>query len=214
MDGRVSLVIGRAYRVFCGLCGGYTEYCGKQRVLYSHIDNLGTWLRHAFPSGSRYLQRSWGFGEFLGESNSRCAVYWTDPLPISIHCASACCVLRFWWNRHHRLWEPYSTMTSPVTDKETIISRIRSSRETLASFGVLAISLFGSFVRSEEDADSDVDILVEFLPEKHTFDSFMDLSFFLEDLLGRKVDLLTPESLSPHIGPHILQEAQRVSIAA
>ena len=58
---------------------------------------------------------------------------------------------------------------------------------------------------------SDVDILVSFTPEKKTFDNFMHLGFFLEDLLGRTVDLVTTESLSPHIGPHILSEVEYVS---
>jgi len=49
-------------------------------------------------------------------------------------------------------------------------------------------------------------ILVEFAPEKHTFDNFMDVAFLLEEILGRKVELITPEALSPHIGPHILKE--------
>ncbi len=41
-----------------------------------------------------------------------------------------------------------------------------------------------------------------------TFRSFMDLAFFLEDIFGRKVDLLTPEALSPHLGPKILAEVE------
>ena len=56
--------------------------------------------------------------------------------------------------------------------------------------------------------------LVEFLPGKHSFDNFMELAFLLEDLLGRKVELVTYESLSPYIGTHILREVQRVSVAA
>jgi hypothetical protein len=61
---------------------------------------------------------------------------------------------------------------------------------------------------------SDIDILVEFMPEKHTFDNFMEVAFLLEELLGRKVELVTTEALSPHIGPHILREVARVPIAA
>jgi predicted nucleotidyltransferase len=57
-------------------------------------------------------------------------------------------------------------------------------------------------------------VLVDFMPEKHTFDNFMDVAFFLEELLGRKVELVTPEALSPYIGPHILGEMERVPIAA
>jgi uncharacterized protein len=55
---------------------------------------------------------------------------------------------------------------------------------------------------------------VKFTPEKHTFDNFMEVAFLLEEILGRKVELITPEALSPHIGPHILREVERVPIAA
>lgn len=84
----------------------------------------------------------------------------------------------------------------------------------LTALGVTGIGVFGSFVTGRQTPASDVDILVEFAPDRHTFDNFMDLSFFLEDILGRKVELVTPESLSPHIGPHILREVVRVSVAA
>lgn len=66
-------------------------------------------------------------------------------------------------------------------------------------------SLFGSFVKEADVDDSDVDILVDFEPEKKTFDNFMVLSFLLEDLFGRNVDLVTTQSLSPHIGPQSFQ---------
>ncbi len=105
-------------------------------------------------------------------------------------------------------------MVKKVNTKEAIIQRILEVRERLAFFGVRNVGLFGSFVRGEQTSLSDVDILVEFMPEKHTFDNFMDVAFLLEELLGRKVEVVTPEALSPHIGPHILREVERVSIAA
>jgi predicted nucleotidyltransferase len=105
-------------------------------------------------------------------------------------------------------------MKNKVTTKEEIIKRILEERERLASLGVVSIGLFGSFVRDEQTPMSDIDILVEFEPEKHTFDNFMEISFLLEDLLGRKVEVVTPEGLSPHIGPHILREVERVPVAA
>ena len=74
--------------------------------------------------------------------------------------------------------------------------------------GVQRLGLFGSFVRGEQNDDSDVDLLIEFRPGRKSFDSFMELSFLLEEILGRKVDLLTPESLSPYIGPKILAEVE------
>ena len=56
-----------------------------------------------------------------------------------------------------------------------------------------------------------IDILVEFHPPQKTFDNFIQLAFYLEDVLGRPVDLITSDSLSPYIGPHILQEVEYVS---
>jgi uncharacterized protein len=95
-----------------------------------------------------------------------------------------------------------------VQTKEQVLERINLNRQHLARFGVRRFGLFGSFVRSEQDDESDVDILVEFVPQEKTFDNFMNLAFFLEELLGRKVDLVTREALSPHIGPKILAEVE------
>jgi predicted nucleotidyltransferase len=101
-----------------------------------------------------------------------------------------------------------------VTTKADIFECIKSQREKLLSYGVCNIGLFGSFVRGDQSLSSDVDILVEFIPSKHTFDNFMEVVFLLEDLLKRKVEVVTPESLSRHIGPHILKEVERVPFAA
>jgi len=60
-------------------------------------------------------------------------------------------------------------------------------------YNVRRIGVFGSCVRGEQKATSDIDVLVEF--GKPTFDNFMDLAFYLEELFGRKVDLLTPEGV-------------------
>jgi hypothetical protein len=68
--------------------------------------------------------------------------------------------------------------------------------------------VFGSFVRGQQRPESDIDLLVEFEPERKSFDVFMGLSFFLEDVLQRRVELVTIESLSPYIGPHILKEVE------
>ncbi|MCF8039815.1 MAG: nucleotidyltransferase family protein [Desulfohalobiaceae bacterium] len=105
-------------------------------------------------------------------------------------------------------------MENKVTTKEELIKRILEQRERLLFLGVTSIGLFGSFVRGEQTDSSDIDILVEFTPEKHAFDNFMDVSFLLEDTLGRKVEVVTPEGLSPHIGPHILKEVERVPVTA
>ena len=105
-------------------------------------------------------------------------------------------------------------MNNQANTKDDIVRRILEKQKRLAYLGVVNIGLFGSFVRGEQTPLSDIDILVEFTPEKHTFDNFMEVSFLLEEILGRKVELITPEALSPHIGPYILREVERVPIAA
>jgi predicted nucleotidyltransferase len=105
-------------------------------------------------------------------------------------------------------------MVEKADTKESVFQRIIEGQKQLALLGVKNIGLFGSFVRGDQTRSSDIDILVEFIPEKHTFDNFMEVAFLLDDLLGRKVELITPEALSPHIGPHILREVERVPIAA
>jgi len=97
-----------------------------------------------------------------------------------------------------------------VATKQELIDLIQRHDAEIKTFGVKRLGLFGSFVRNEPKPESDVDLLVEFAPEQKTFNNFMDLGFFLEELFGRKVDLLTPESLSPYIGPFILKETEDV----
>ncbi len=86
-----------------------------------------------------------------------------------------------------------------------VIDILRSHEQEIKKrFAVRRIGLFGSFVRGEETERSDIDILVEF--EDPTFRNFMSLAFFLEDLFGRKVDLLTPEGISHRIRPFVEKE--------
>jgi predicted nucleotidyltransferase len=77
----------------------------------------------------------------------------------------------------------------------------KNAKDIKARFAVKRIGLFGSFARSEQKASSDIDILVEF--DKPTFRNFMDLSFYLEDLFGREVDLVTVKGLHPRIRPYV-----------
>lgn len=101
-----------------------------------------------------------------------------------------------------------------VKTKEEVFTLLRQNGSQLRAFGVRRVGVFGSFVRDDTNAESDVDILVEFKEGKKSFDNFMALAFFLEDLFGRKVDLLTHESLSPYIGPHILREVEYETVGA
>jgi predicted nucleotidyltransferase len=75
-------------------------------------------------------------------------------------------------------------------------------------YGVKRIGLFSSFVRGEQKETSDVDVLVEFEKEAKTFDNYMNLKFFLEDIFGRKVDLVIIDALKPDIKERILKEVK------
>ena len=94
--------------------------------------------------------------------------------------------------------------------RSDIISQIRRHRLQLTKLGVKSISLFGSVARGEDHPGSDVDILVEF-EGPATFDRFMDTRFYLEDLLGRKVDLVIPQAIKPRMKPHVLQDLVHVA---
>lgn len=101
---------------------------------------------------------------------------------------------------------------SHIQNKADIFSLLTANQPRIRAFGVKRIGLFGSFVRSQQDSESDVDLLVEFEPGKKTFDNFLALASYLEDQLGRPVELITIESLSPYIGPHILSEVEYASL--
>jgi len=101
-------------------------------------------------------------------------------------------------------------MDTPVQTREKVLSLIIEHQDRIKALGVKRLGLFGSFVREEQGATSDVDLLVEFEQDRKTFDNFIQLSFFLEDLFRRRVELVTTESLSPYIGPHIMSEVEYV----
>ena len=101
-----------------------------------------------------------------------------------------------------------------VKTKLDIFSVLEENRLRLRALGVKKIGLFGSFLRGEQRPDSDIDLLVQFEPEQKTFDNFIELSFFLEEVLQNRTELVTVESLSPYLGPHILREVEYAGLAA
>ena len=92
-----------------------------------------------------------------------------------------------------------------MKNSQDILNILRSQRATLKSrFSVQKIGLFGSCARNEAKSESDVDILVDLADP--SFDHYMDLKFFLEDLLHASVDLVFSETLKPRLRPYIMQE--------
>jgi len=100
-------------------------------------------------------------------------------------------------------------LPAPLT-REQAIERIVASEPEIRALGVQQLALFGSVVRNEASSSSDVDLLVQFLPEAKTYSRFFALAELLEARLGRTVELVTFESLSLFLGPHILAEAENV----
>lgn len=98
-----------------------------------------------------------------------------------------------------------------MTTKDYILTAIRKHRSDLSRFGVQSVGLFGSYARNEQTEKSDIDLLIDFDAEKENFDNYMALCDYL-DLLFRseKVEVVTKNGLSPHIGPAILREVQYV----
>ena len=74
-------------------------------------------------------------------------------------------------------------------------------------FGVIEIAIFGSYARGEQRKNSDIDIIVDFKEGWKTFDNYMDLKFYLEELFGKKVDLVIKSAINPRIKPFIIEEA-------
>lgn len=97
-----------------------------------------------------------------------------------------------------------------IREKEDVLTIIKENHDKIESFGVKKLGLFGSFARKQQNRESDIDLIAEFEKGKKTFDNFIHLSFLLEDLLGHRVELVTIESLSPYIKPHIMKEVEYV----
>lgn len=105
-------------------------------------------------------------------------------------------------------------MKSPVLNREQAVQRLTECEPEIRALGVARLALFGSVLRGQPRADSDVDLLVQFAPGTKTYGRFFALSELLEVHLGRRVELVTTEALSPFLGPRILAEAQDVLRAA
>ena len=87
---------------------------------------------------------------------------------------------------------------------DEIIAVLRDNRKDIEKYGVDRIGLFGSYGKGEQITNSDVDILVKLKKERKTFNNYMDLKFYLEDLLGEKVDLVIAGNIKMELRNEIL----------
>ena len=94
--------------------------------------------------------------------------------------------------------------------KNETLKLLQTHKSELAKqFGVIKLALFGSTARDTAGPNSDVDILVEF-DGPATSARYFGVQFYLEDLLGRRVDLVTEKALRPELRPFIEREALHV----
>ena len=89
--------------------------------------------------------------------------------------------------------------------RDQVLHILGQQREALRAYGVRKLRLFGSIARDEAGEGSDLDFVVDF--EKKTFDAYMGLKEFLENLFGCRVDLVLSNAIKPRLRPFILKDA-------
>lgn len=100
---------------------------------------------------------------------------------------------------------------SLMTTRDNILKTLKANKIKLSKFGIQNVGLFGSYIRNEQSGESDIDLLIDFEPEKENFDNFMAVYDLFEQLFkNEKIEVVTKNGLSPYIGPKILKEVQYV----
>lgn len=95
-------------------------------------------------------------------------------------------------------------------NREQTLAALRNCKHELQTrFGVQELALFGSTARDTNGVDSDVDLLVSFAGPA-TSKRYFGVQFYLEDLLGCRVDLVTDKALRPELRPYIERDSIRV----
>jgi len=89
--------------------------------------------------------------------------------------------------------------------RKSVLNLLKKHQAELRNLGVRTLALFGSVARDQAGPDSDIDILIEF-SEAPNFDRFMEVKIYLEDILGKRVDLVMPQSVRPQMRPYIEQD--------
>ncbi|MGQ0666329.1 MAG: nucleotidyltransferase family protein [Nitrospiraceae bacterium] len=92
-----------------------------------------------------------------------------------------------------------------MKSREEVLKVVEQNGATLRKLGVRRLGLFGSYARGEATPGSDLDFVVEFSGK--SFDAYMDLKSYLEELFRSRVDLVTVSSIKPRLLPIIQREA-------
>jgi len=98
-----------------------------------------------------------------------------------------------------------------MISKENIIKILKTKKLELSKFGICSVGLFGSYLRNQQSEESDIDLLIDFEPDKETFENYMAVYDLFENLFkNKKIEVVTKNGLSPYIGPKILNEVEYV----
>jgi hypothetical protein len=94
-----------------------------------------------------------------------------------------------------------------MNERDYILATKKTHKQDLFKFSIRNIGLFGSYVRNEQSDKSDIDILIDFNPDKENFDNYMAVCDLIEGLFkDKRIEIVTKNGLSPYIGPGILNE--------
>lgn len=105
-------------------------------------------------------------------------------------------------------------MTNSIDTKEELNRVLLLHQSAIKNHGVIKLGVFGSFVTNKVTEKSDVDFYIDFDPQFKTLKNFLSLSELLSRLTGRKIEIVTPQSLNKFTGKYILAEVEYVALAA
>ena len=95
-----------------------------------------------------------------------------------------------------------------MLQQEDIFKKLKHNESKINKFGVDKIGIFGSYSKNIHDNKSDIDILVKFQKGEKTFDNYMELKFFLQELFNKEVDLVIAENIKDELKEEILGSAE------
>jgi predicted nucleotidyltransferase len=98
-----------------------------------------------------------------------------------------------------------------MTTKENILAILKFHKSELSRYGESNIGLFGSYVRNKQSNKSDIDLVIDYEPDKENFDNYLAVYDIFEDLFkNEKIEIVTKNGLSKYIGPKILNDVMYV----
>ena len=96
--------------------------------------------------------------------------------------------------------------------KQQIFEQLQSHKAEISAFGAARIGLFGSYVRNQQNENSDIDLLVEFEAGKKTYKNLVHLSYYLQELVPQKVQLVTWPALANFVKTEVEKDIEYVTI--